>query len=118
VTTEWDTALSWLHKQLDAEERLARESEGAWIPLGPSPDDSRPIARLMTRNAPAAILRRVESDRRILALYDAARVNASRDAESEGRFYLTGDVVRAFAQRYAHLPDFPEVLRLEGTTAP
>lgn len=63
-------------------------------------------------------LARIESDRRILATYDTARDAADHDAESEARFYLMADVVKAFAQRYAHLPDFPEVLRLdhEGTT--
>lgn len=69
----------------------------------------------MARHDPADILRRVESDRRILAIFDAARDSADHDAESEARFYLMSDVVNAFAQRYAHLPDFPEVLRLDQT---
>jgi Family of unknown function (DUF6221) len=70
----------------------------------------------IVRHDPAAILRRVESDRRILAMYDAAQDTASHDAESEARFYLMCDVVKAMAHRFADLPGFPAVLRMDEAT--
>jgi hypothetical protein len=65
------------------------------------------------RHTAEAVLRRVESDRRILAIYDAARDAADNDVESEARFYLMGGVVKALAPRYAEVSGFPEVLRLD-----
>lgn len=134
MTSEWDAALSWLHARLDDEERIAgragadqpawtydREtftvSGGSWAIAASKDRLGTPMNDVdgvhIANNDPAAVLRRVESDRRVLAVYDAAHNIASHDAESEARFYLMCDVVKAFAQRYAHLPDFPDVLRAD-----
>lgn len=68
------------------------------------------------RHEPGAVLRRVESDR--LILNHVAEELADRGGDNPWWYAdrLT-PIVKAFAQRYAHLPDFPEVLRLdhEGT---
>lgn len=137
---EWDAALSWLRKQIDVEAEAARvawhgdgwragmftlEERGlpteVWTGRNAPGHTPIPVARAwdaatadhIGRHDPATVLRRVESDRRILAIFDMTRDSADHDVESEARFYLMADVVKAFAQRYAHLPDFPEVLRLD-----
>lgn len=128
----WDAALTWLRERIDADERTAgcagadqpawtydREtftvSSGSYAIAARKDRLGTPMNDVdgthIANNDPAAVLRRVESDRRILTIYDTARDSADHDAESEARFYLMADVVKAFAQRYAHLPDFPEVLR-------
>jgi hypothetical protein len=67
----------------------------------------------IVRHDPAAVLRRVESDRLILAMYGEARDGADHDAEGEARFYLMCGVVKAMADRFVDLPGFPEVLRMD-----
>lgn len=129
----WDAALSWLRAQFDEDQRVAEANilringgKGEWTVDGMQVRDDRGHlivrhtwpneADHIVRHDPATILRRVEADRRVLAMYQKAQDSASHDAESEARFYLLAEVVKILAARYAILPDFPEVLRIEGVT--
>jgi hypothetical protein len=139
----WDAALSWLRAQLDGEERLAdaagriagRRWEGLedgihsvddplGFPTAPFIDDPADgfldlqLAKYIAAHDPDHVLRRIESDRLALMVYDKARDDASHDAESEARFYLMCDVVKAMAHRFADLPGFPEVLRMDEDATP
>lgn len=123
----WDAALSWLHTQLDEDERVAQATilklnggRGEWTRHGMEVRDDRGHLIVkhtwpnegdhIIRHDPAAILRRVETDRRILAHVAEELADAGGDNPWWYADRLT-PIVKAFAQRYAHLPDFPEVLR-------
>lgn len=127
MTAEWDAALSWLHARLDDEERIAvtaggdtwRASDSGIYPADasrhPGPFAVGPYGHLgdeygahIARQSPAVVLARVYADRHLLD--PMVWPGSGPDHEDSYRF-----AVQAFAQRYAHLPDFPEALRLDQT---
>lgn len=126
----WADALSWLHLQLDEDERVARSTfsringgTGRWSFRDMQVRDDRDILIVrytwpnegehITRHDPAAILRRVESDRRILAYISDQLADHGGDNPWWYDDRLT-PIVQALARRYAGAPDFPDVLRAEG----
>lgn len=66
----------------------------------------------IVRHDPAAVLRRVASDRLILKQVTDELADTGGDNPWWYADRLT-PIVKAFAQRYAHLPGFPEALRLD-----
>lgn len=147
----WDAALPWLHEQLDEDEgaalaaakrdghRWEATDEGdvcdidaagnGYIATGPWSCSLGDTGVHIARHDPATILRRVESDRRLLAA--AARYldpHPGLPCTNEGDPYDSCDLhVAATAQavnpyaaqlmalRYVDVPGFPEVLRLDQT---
>lgn len=129
MTAGWDAALSWLRIQIDAEAAIAAAAGGdTWkaSDSGIYPEDARrhpgpfavgPFGHLgeehaahIERQSPAVVLARIEVDRRLLDPMEWP--GSGPDHEDSYRF-----AVQLLAQRYVHLPDFPEVLRLDQTEA-
>jgi hypothetical protein len=111
--------IGFLRAQLEEDERLARETGDAWIPLGPHPDDRRPIARLMSQYNPARVLAEVQSKRLILdecaywygRTLDSARPTAIPMPDLAGRFEVAMAVLRFLVAPYAERPGYLEEWR-------
>lgn len=139
MTAEWDAALSWLRARLDEEEKLGNaagleagfrwegteagilraDGPSGW-PTAPFIDDSadgfldRQLAEHIARHDPAAVLRRVRSDRRILEWAVQMRAWA---VDNNLWSYDEWQPLKLLALRFVGLSGFPEVLRLEGVDA-
>jgi hypothetical protein len=100
-----------LKAALDEDERLALESEGAWIPLGPAECDERPIARHMARHDPARTLAMVAAHRTILTWAENAikMCTVSEDGVlGKPGEHMMGDIgrwnIQALAKAYGLTP--------------
>ncbi|HEU5109840.1 MAG TPA: DUF6221 family protein [Micromonosporaceae bacterium] len=150
---DWDAALAWLGGQLDEDERLALAAakrdghrweatdEGdvcdidaagsGYIATGPWSGSLWETGSHIARHAPAAVLRRIESDRQILAAVERyLDPHPGLPCTNEGNPYESCDhhvaaaatavdpyAAQLMALRYVEVPGFPEVLRLDQTEA-
>lgn len=131
----WDAALAWLHERLNEDEEIAgragahqpdwtydREtftvSSGSYAIAASKDRSGTPINDVdgahIASNDPAAVLRRVESDRRLLAWVVETYGWA---AENNLWSYDEWQPLKLMALRYVEVPGFPEVLRLDQTEA-